>query len=134
MVTTKLDLQNPSTTMRLGDEARKNYEQFITNINDDLYEQLVECILIASSRGATGLDVYRDDDDYGAVERGYAYLDNPDGWFADRLAIVHISVPQLVDWEALAKRLEREKLTVMWHHYEDDGDVIDNVTWINAEE
>lgn len=136
MVTTKLDLQNPSTTMRLGDEARKNYEQFITDANDDLYEQLAECILIASSCGAIGLDVYRDDDDYGAVERGcgYAYLDNPDGWFADRLAIVHISVPQLVDWEALAKRLEREKLTVMWQYYEDDGDVIDNVTWINTEE
>ena len=34
MVTTKLDLQNPSTAMFLGDEARKNYEKFITNIND----------------------------------------------------------------------------------------------------
>ena len=111
--------------MLLGDEARKNYEQFITDANDDLYEQLVDCILIASSCGAKVLDVYRDDDGYGAVERGcgYAYL-----------AIVHISVPQLVDWEALAKRLEREKLMITWQYYEDDGDVIDTVTWINTEE
>lgn len=117
----------------LAYEARKNYERFITDTNDDLYEQLVECIRIAASRGAKGLDVYCDTD-ANAHGRGYAYLDTPDGWFADRLASVHISVPSLVDWEALAKRLECEELMVTWAHYIDAGDVIDTIAWINIEE
>lgn len=54
--------------------------------------------------------------------------------YSDGLASVRINVVKLVDWEALAKRLEREKLTVLWQYYEDDGHVIDRVTWINTEE
>lgn len=134
MVTTKLDLQNPSTAMLLGDEARKNYEQFITNINDDLYEQLAECIRAASSQGARGIDVYYYDAIEDVAREGLAYLENPEAMYSNGLAPVRINIVKLVDWEALAKRLEREKLTVMWQHYDDDGDVIDNVTWINAEE
>lgn len=134
MVTTKLDLQNPSTTMRLGDEARKNYEQFITNINDDLYEQLAECIRAASSQGARGIDVYYYDAIEDVARAGLAYLEKPEAMYSDGLASVRVNIVKLVDWEALAKRLEREKLTVMWQHYEDDGNVIDNVTWINTEE
>ena len=69
------------------------------------------------------------------VEReGLAYLENPEALYNNGLASVRINIIKLVDWESLAKRLEREKLTVMWQYYEDDGDVIDNVTWINAEE
>ena len=82
-LTKALDLQS-APTKHLGDEARANYEQFIINVNDDLYEQLAECIRTASAQ--------------------------------------------------LAKRLEREKLTVMWQHYDDEGHVIDSVSWINAEE
>lgn len=134
MVTTKLDLQNPSTTMCLGDEARANYEQFVTNINDYLYEQLAECIRAASSQGARGIDVYYYDAIEDVEREGLAYLEKPEAMYSNGLASVRINVVKLVDWEALAKRLEREKLTVMWHHYEDDGDVIDNVTWINEEE
>ena len=134
MVTTKLDLQNPSTAMFLGDEARKNYEKFITNINDDLYEQLAECIRAASSQGARGIDVYYYDAIEDVEREGLAYLEKPEAMYSNGLASVRINIVKLVDWEALAKRLEREKLTVMWRHYEDDGNVIDNVTWINAEE
>ena len=120
--------------MLLGDEARKNYEQFITNINDDLYEQLAECIRAASSQGARGIDVYYYDAIEDVAREGLAYLEKPEAMYSNGLASVRINIVKLVDWEALAKRLEREKLTVMWQHYEDDGDVIDNVTWINAEE
>lgn len=119
----------------LAYEARENYERFITDVNGTLYEQLVECIRIASSRGAKGLDVYCDGDSDSVEQgRGYAYLDTPDGWFADRLVSVHISVPSLVDWEALAKRLEREELTVTWAHYVAAGDAIDIIAWLNIEE
>lgn len=119
----------------LAYEARENYERFITDVNGTLYEQLVECIRIVSSRGAKGLDVYCNvDSDSVEQGRGYAYLDTPDGWFADRLVSVHISVPSLVDWEALAKRLECEKLMVTWTRYVDDGDAIDTIAWINIEE
>lgn len=117
----------------LAYEARENYERFITDTNDALYEQLVKCVLIASSRGAKGLDVYCDTN-ADAHSRGYAYLDTPDGWFADRLASVRISVHSLVNWEALAKRLERDELMVTWAHYSDDGDVIDTIAWLNIEE
>lgn len=134
MVTTKLDLQNPSTAMLLGDEARKNYEKFITNINDDLYEQLAECIRAASSQGERGIDVYYYDAIEDVEREGLTYLEKPEAMYSNGLASVRINIVKLVDWEALAKRLEREKLTVMWQHYEDDGNVIDNVTWINAEE
>lgn len=119
----------------LAYEARKNYERFITDVNDTLYDQLVGCIRIASSRGAKGLDVYCDNtSDRVEQGRGYAYLDTHDDWFADRLASVHISVPSLVDWEALVKRLECEELMVTWTHYVDDGDAIDTIAWINIEE
>lgn len=128
-----LDLQS-SPSKLLGDEARANYEQFITNINDDLYEQLAECIRAASSQGARGIDVYYYDAIEDVEREGLAYLEKPEAMYSDGLASVRINVVKLVDWESLAKRLEREKLTVLWHHYEDDGDVIDNVTWINAEE
>ena len=134
MVTTKLDLQNPSTTMRLGDEARKNYEQFITNINDDLYEQLAECIRAASSQGARGIDVYYYDAIEDVAREGLAYLGKPEAMYSDGLAPFHINIVKLIDMEALAKRLEREELTVMRFRHEVYGDVIDNVTWINAEE
>ena len=134
MVTTKLDLQNPSATMRLGDEARKNYEQFITNINDDLYEQLAECIRIASSQGALGIDVYYHDAIEDVAREGLAYLEKPEAMYSNGLASVRINIVKLVDWEALAKRLEREKLMVVWNYYEDDGDVIDSITWLNTEE
>lgn len=134
MVTTKLDLQNPSTTMRLGDEARKNYEQFITNINDDLYEQLAECIRAASSQGALGIDVYYYDAVEDVAREGLAYLEKPEAMYSNGLASVRINIVNQLDWEALGKRLEREELTVMWFRHEVYGDVIDNVTWINAEE
>lgn len=42
-LTKALDPQSPAPYRPLGDEARVNYEKFITNINDDLYEQLAEC-------------------------------------------------------------------------------------------
>ena len=116
----------------LAYEARENYERFITDTNDALYEQLVKFVLIASSRGAKGLDVYYSTD-ADAHSRGYAYLDTPDGWFADRLASVHIGIPSLIDWKALAKRLECEKLMVTWAHYIDIGDAIDTIAWINIE-
>ena len=38
-LTKALDPQSPAPYRPLGDEARVNYEKFITNINDDLYEQ-----------------------------------------------------------------------------------------------
>lgn len=134
MVTTKLDLQNPSATMRLGDEARKNYEQFITNINDDLYEQLAECIRIASSQGALGIDVYYYDAVEDVAREGLAYLEKPEAMYSNGLASVRINIVNQLDWEALGKRLEREKLMVLWNYYEDDGDVIDSITWLNTEE
>lgn len=139
-LTKALDLQSPKTETPvapyklLGDEARKNYEQFITNINDDLYEQLAECIRAASSQGARGIDVYYYDAIEDVEREGLAYLEKPEAMYSNGLASVRINVVKLLDWESLAKRLEREKLTVMWQYYEDDGDVIDNVTWINAEE
>lgn len=130
-LTKALDLQS-APTKHLGDEARANYEQFITNINDDLYEQLAECIRIASAQGAHGIDVYRHDAIEDVERAGLAYLGRPEAMYSDGLAQVGINVSKLVDWEALAKRLEREKLMVMWQHYEDAGNVIDSVTWINT--
>lgn len=132
-LTKALDLQS-APTKHLGDEARANYEQFITNINDDLYEQLAECIRIASSQGALGIDVYYHDAIEDVEREGLAYLKKPEALYSNGLAQVNINVSKLVNWEALAKRLECEKLTVMWQYYEDDGDVIDSVTWINTEE
>lgn len=128
------DPQSCVPYMPLGDEARKNYEQFITNINDDLYEQLAECIRAASSQGARGIDVYHYDAIEDVAREGLAYLEKPEAMYSNGLASVRINIVKLVDWEALAKRLEREKLTVLWHHYEDNGTVIDSVTWINEEE
>lgn len=139
-LTKALDLQSPKTETPvvpyklLGDVARANYEQFITNVNDDLYEQLAECIRIASSQGARGIDVYRHDAIEDVEREGLAYLENPEVMYSKELAKVAINVDKLVDWEALAKRLEREKLMVTWTYYDDDGDVIDSVTWINTEE
>lgn len=139
-LTKALDLQSPKTETpvapykHLGDEARANYEQFITNINDDLYEQLAECIRAASSQGARGIDVYYYDAIEDVEREGLAYLEKPEAMYSNGLASVRINVVKLVDWESLAKRLEREKLTVLGQHYEDDGNVIDSVTWINTEE
>ena len=139
-LTKALDLQSPKTEMPvapyklLGDEARANYEQFITYVNDDLYEQLAECIRAASSQGARGIDVYYYDAIEDVEREGLAYLEKPEAMYSNGLASVRINVVKLVDWESLAKRLEREKLTVLWQHYEDDGNVIDSVTWINTEE
>lgn len=75
-LTKALDLQS-APTKHLGDEARANYEQFITNINDYLYEQLAECIRAASSQGARGIDVYYYDAIEDAEREGLAYLENP---------------------------------------------------------
>lgn len=133
-LTKALDPQSPAPYRPLGDEARVNYEKFITNINDDLYEQLAECIRAASSQGARGIDVYYYDAIVDVEREGLAYLEKPEVLYSNGLASVRVNIVKLVDWESLAKRLEREKLTVMWQYYEDDGDVIDNVTWINAEE
>lgn len=139
-LTKALDLQSPKTETPvvpyklLGDEARANYEQFIANINDDLYEQLADCIRAASSQGARGIDVYYYDAIEDVEREGLAYLEKPEALYSNGLASVRINVVKLVDWESLAKRLEREKLTVLWQHYEDDGNVIDSVTWINTEE
>ena len=133
-LTKALDPQSPAPYRPLGYEAHVNYEKFITNINDDLYEQLAECIRAASSHGARGIDVYYYDAIVDVEREGLAYLENPEALYNNGLASVRINIIKLVDWESLAKRLEREKLTVMWQYYEDDGDVIDNVTWINAEE
>lgn len=139
-LTKALDLQSPKTETPvapyklLGDEARVNYEKFITNINDDLYEQLAECIRTASSQGARGIDVYYYDTIEDVERESLAYLEKPEAMYSNGLASVRINVVKLVDWESLAKRLEREKLTVLWHHYEDDGNIIDSVTWINTEE
>mgnify|MGYP007063209490 CR=1 FL=1 len=132
-LTKALDLQS-APTKHLGDEARANYEQFITNINDDLYEQLAECIRAASAQGAHGIDVYRHDAIEDVEREGLAYLEQPEAMYSNGLAQVGINVSTLVDWEALAKRLEREKLMVTWTYYDDDGHVIDSVTWINTEE
>lgn len=139
-LTKALDLQSPKTETPvapyklLGDEARANYEQFITYVNDDLYEQLAECIRAASSQGARGIDVYYYDAIEDVEREGLAYLEKPEAMYSNGLASVRINVVKLVDWESLAKRLEREKLTVLWQYYEDDGNVIDSVTWINTEE
>ena len=139
-LTKALDLQSPKTETPvvpyklLGDEARANYEQFITYVNDDLYEQLAECIRAASSQGARGIDVYYYDAIDDVEREGLAYLEKPEAMYSNGLASVRINVVKLVDWESLAKRLEREKLMVLWHNYEDDGNVIDSVTWINTEE
>lgn len=139
-LTKALDLQSPKTETPvapyklLGDEARANYEQFITYVNDELYEQLAECIRAASSQGARGIDVYYYDAIEDVEREGLAYLEKPEAMYSNGLASVRINVVKLVDWESLAKRLEREKLTVLWQHYEDDGNVIDSVTWINTEE
>lgn len=132
-LTKAVDLQS-APTKHLGDEARANYEQFITNINDDLYEQLAECIRVAASHGALGIDVYYHDAVEDVKREGLAYLKKPEALYNNGLAQVNINISKLVNWEALAKRLEREKLTVVWNYYEDDGDVIDSVTWINTEE
>lgn len=139
-LTKALDLQSPKTETPvvpyklLGDAARANYEQFIANINDDLYEQLADCIRAASSQGARGIDVYCSDAIEDVGREGLAYLEKPEVMYSNGLASVRINVVKLLDWESLAKRLEREKLTVLWNYYEDDGDVIDSVTWINTEE
>lgn len=139
-LTKALDLQSPKTETPvapyklLGDEARANYEQFITYVNDELYEQLAECIRAASSQGARGIDVYYYDAIEDVEREGLAYLEKPEAMYSNGLASVRINVVKLVDWEALAKRLEREKLMITWQYYEDDGDVIDTVTWINTEE
>lgn len=133
-LTKALDPQSPAPYRPLGDEARVNYEKFITNINDDLYEQLSDCIRAASSQGARGIDVYYYDAIEDVEREGLAYLEKPEALYSNGLASVRINVVKLVDWESLAKRLEREKLTVLWHHYEDNGNVIDSVTWINTEE
>ena len=132
-LTKALDLQSAPSKL-LGDVARANYEQFITNINDDLYEQLAECIRIASSQGARGIDMYYYDAIEDVEREGLAYLEKPEAMYSNGLASVRINVVKLVEWESLAKRLEREKLTVLWQHYEDDGNVIDSITWINTEE
>lgn len=139
-LTKALDSQSPKTETPvvpyklLGDEARANYEQFIANINDDLYEQLAACIRAASSQGARGIDVYYCDAIEDVEREGLAYSEKPEAMYSNGLANVRINVVKLVDWELLAKRLESEKLTVLWQHYEDDGNVIDSVTWINEEE
>lgn len=133
-LTKALDPQSPAPYRPLGDEARVNYEKFITNINDDLYEQLAECIRAASSQGAHGIDVYYYDAIEDVEREGLAYLEKPEALYSNGLASVRANVVKLVDWESLAKRLEREKLTVLWQYYEDDGHVIDRVTWINTEE
>ena len=133
-LTKALGPQSPAPYRPLVDEARVNYEKFITNINDYLYEQLAECIRAASSQGARGIDVYYYDAIEAVEREGLAYLEKPEALYSNALASVRINVVKLVDWESLAKRLEREKLTVLWQHYEDAGNVIDSVTWINEEE
>lgn len=94
-LTKALDPQSPAPYRPLGDEARVNYEKFITNINDDLYEQLAECIRAASSQGALGIDVYYYDAIEDVEREGLAYLKNLKpctamGW--------HLSVSMWSNW------------------------------------
>lgn len=124
-----LDPQSPAPYSPLGDEARKNHEQFITNINDDLYEQLAECIRAASSQGARGLEVFvynaaGDEEDGRCV-----CLANPDETGVRDLAEVHINLSAVSDWERLANRLNYEGLTLVWSRHATLGDVISSIYW-----
>lgn len=100
-LTKALDPQSPAPYRPLGDEARVNYEKFITNINDDLYEQLAECIRAASSQGARGIDVYYYDAIVDVEREGLAYLEKPESLYSNGLASVRINIVKLVDWESL---------------------------------
>ena len=44
--------------MRLGDDARIKFNQFMDTHADPLFDQLAECILRAASTGASGLEVF----------------------------------------------------------------------------
>ena len=127
-LTKALDLQS-APTKHLGDEARANYEQFIINVNDDLYEQLAECILTAASTGAHGLEVFvynaaGDEEDGRCV-----CLANPDETGVRDLAEVHINLSAVSDWERLANRLNYEGLTLVWSRHATLGDVISSIYW-----
>lgn len=128
-LTKALDPQSPAPYRPLGDEARVNYEKFITNINDDLYEQLAECIRAASSHGARGIDVYYYDAIVDVEREGLAYLENPEALYNNGLASVRINIVKLVDWESLAKRLESAGFSIKTMPSEKYGTLIDIISW-----
>lgn len=115
--------------MRLGDEARIKFNQFVDTHADPMFDQLAECILRAASTGASGLDVFgynaNGDEDDGRC----AHLANPDEVGVRDLAEVHINLSAVSDWERLAKRLEFEKLTVDWVRRDGLGDTINAIYW-----
>lgn len=115
--------------MRLGDEARSRFNQFVDIHADPMFDQLSECILTAASTGAHGLDVFGYNANGDEDDGRYAYLANPDEVGVRDLAEVHINLSAVPDWERLAKRLEFEKLTVDWIRREGLGDTINTIYW-----
>ena len=115
------------TRQYLGDVAREARKKFSDKINDALYEDISELIVGAAAFGARGLSLFEAED----PSEGYATFVNP-GDLVEGLSEVEINIGYWADWESLARRLEKEKLTVMWRHT-DDGDVIDAIIWVEGE-
>ena len=60
---------------------------------------------------------------------GYTSFINP-GDLVNGLAEVYVNIGHWADWDGLAKRLEKEKLTVMWRHLMGEHvNVIDVIIW-----
>lgn len=115
--------------MRLGNEARIKFNQFMNTHADPLFDQLTECILRAASTGASGLEVFVYNADGDENDGRCAYLANPDEVGVRELAEVHINLSAVSDWERLAKRLEYEHLTLVWTRHATLGDVISSIYW-----
>lgn len=118
-----------SSPLRLGDEARIKFSQFMDTNADPMFDQLAECILRAASTGASGLEVFVYNADGDEDDGLCAHLANPDEVGVRDLAEVHINLAATPDWERLAKRLEYERLTLVWSRRAGVGDVISSIYW-----
>lgn len=95
-----------------------------------VYEDIVERITEAAAFGARGLSLFEAED----ASEGYATFINP-GDLVDGLAEVCVNIGHWIDWDNLAERLEKEKLTVLWIRMVDEGiDVIDAIIWVEEKE
>lgn len=115
--------------MRLGDDARIKFNQFMDTHADPLFDQLAECILRAASTGAHGLEVFVYNAAGDEEDGRCAYLANPDETGVRDLAEVHINLSAVSDWERLANRLNYEGLTLVWSRHATLGDVISSIYW-----
>lgn len=118
------------THKAVGDVAREALQGFKAKINDAVYEDIVERITEAAAFGARGLSLFEAED----ASEGYATFINP-GDLVDGLAEVCVNIGHWIDWDNLAERLEKEKLTVLWIRMVDEGiDVIDAIIWVEEKE